>query len=142
MKRHAGFTLIELMVVVAILGILAALAFPSYTEYTTRSKRAAAASFLLEVASLQERYLLDTRAYSTSLSSLNITVPSEVSAHYSLGTSGSEITVGSAPPSFTITATPTGAQATRDAKCGYLRLQSDGTKSIGGTGTVAECWKR
>ena len=45
-KNHKGFTLIELMIVIAIIGILAAIAVPQYTDYVTRSRRADALSLI------------------------------------------------------------------------------------------------
>jgi type IV pilus assembly protein PilE len=56
MNRQKGFTLIEIMVVVAIIAILAAIALPSYSEYMARTRRGTAASCLLEVGQLVERH--------------------------------------------------------------------------------------
>jgi type IV pilus assembly protein PilE len=55
-SRSSGFTLIELMIVVAIVGILAAIAYPSYTEYVKRTHRSEIASLLTEQAQALERY--------------------------------------------------------------------------------------
>src|SRR5438270_6575573 len=52
-RRAAGVTLIELLIVVAVVGILAALAYPSYTAYRVRANRAAAQSFLVDLANRQ-----------------------------------------------------------------------------------------
>ena len=59
-KRHQhGFTLIEVMIVVAIIGILAAIAVPSYNAYVLRSHRAEARNFLLALAQrLEQNYTL------------------------------------------------------------------------------------
>src|SRR5512147_1482905 len=65
-----GFTLLELMIVVVIVGILAAIAYPSYMQYPRRSARAEAQSYLSNVATLQQQYLVDKRSYAPSLSSL------------------------------------------------------------------------
>src|SRR5260370_39287820 len=91
--RVAGFTLIELMITVAIIAVLAAIGYPSYTRYIARANRSAAESFMLEVTSRQERYLLDPRQYAAGLSSLGMTVPGTVSPDY-----GVTSTHLSAPP--------------------------------------------
>ncbi|MGO1463302.1 MAG: type IV pilin protein [Oleiphilaceae bacterium] len=56
-----GFTLIELMIVVAIIGILAAIAFPSYQNYVTKTRRADAQAALTGFATAMERYYTDSR---------------------------------------------------------------------------------
>ncbi|TVT35889.1 MAG: prepilin-type N-terminal cleavage/methylation domain-containing protein [Marinobacter vinifirmus] len=56
-----GFTLIELMIVVAIIGILAAIAFPSYQNYVTKTRRADAQAALTGFATAMERYYTDNR---------------------------------------------------------------------------------
>jgi len=127
----SGFTLIELMIVVAIVAILAAIAFPSYQRYLMRGARAAAESFMMDVASRQGQYLLDNRAYAASLTELGLTPPSNVSASYTVVVASP----GTNPPSFTVTGTPIGGQV--NDSCGTLGLASDGTKSASGTGS---CW--
>ena len=73
-NQYAGFTLIELMVTVAIIAILATVALPSYQNHVMRANRSAAASFLMEVANMQERYYLDARAYA-AVSYTHLTLP-------------------------------------------------------------------
>jgi type IV pilus assembly protein PilE len=60
---QAGFTLIELMVVVAIIGILAAVAMPSYRQYVVRASRVEAQAELLQLAALQEKIFLNSNSY-------------------------------------------------------------------------------
>lgn len=127
-NHERGFTLIELMVVVAIIAILAAIAYPSYQAQVRKSRRAAAASFLMQVAGRQQQRMLDVRSYASALADLNLSLPSEMTGHYTVA-----VVVGAAPPSFTLKATAVGMQAA-DPGCGELTLTNTGVKS------PTQCW--
>jgi len=131
-----GFTLIEVMITVAIIGILAAIAIPNYTRYITQGNRTAAESFMFEVASMQERYLVDNRAYGANLTALGYTtLPASVAPNYQI-----TVTATAAPPAYLITATPVNGQANQDTACGVLTLNNTGDKTAAGT-TPSNCWK-
>lgn len=137
-NKANGFTLIELMIVVAIVSILATVAYPAYMQYVVKAKRSAAQSFMMSVANKQEQFMLDSRSYASdpnALNTLQLAVPADVSCCYAISVAAS-----SPPPVYRITAIPTGSQLTNDAKCGSLTLDQAGQKSIGGTGAVTECW--
>lgn len=128
-KRMQGFTLIELMIVVAVVAILAVIALPSYAEYVKRGTRADAQAFLMEVALRQQQRLVDRRAYAATLGALGMSVPNSISGKYSVSMSAPAVV----PPSFTIAAAPQGAQTSE--ACGTLTLTSSGTR------TPAQCWQ-
>lgn len=137
--RARGFTLIELMITVAVIAILAAIAVPSYFNYTLRSNRSAAESVMQEIASAQERYMVDSRQFADSLSTLGYTVPNTVASSYSVAMVATAASVsGGTPPRYTITATPKGTQV-RDTGCATLTLNGDGSK-VASTGAT-NCWK-
>ncbi len=116
-----GFTLIEVMIVVAIVAILAAIAYPSYIAQVRKGHRAAAQSYLMDLAQREEQYMLDARTYVDSKAALGYsTDPSEVSPWYTV-----TITPGATPPTFTITATAVGSQA---ADAALLSINNLGTK--------------
>lgn len=137
-RKSRGFTLIEAMIVVAILGLLAAVAYPSYQDYVIKGNRSAAQSFMLEVASKQERYLLDARAYAADIAALGMTVPSSVSANYTI----TSAPTGGTPPGYDVTAVPIGNQLAKDTLCGTLTINATGTKTASGSGGVSQCWKQ
>lgn len=117
-----GFTLIELMVVVLVVAILAAIGIPSYRNHVIKTNRAAAESFMLQIANKQEQYLLDARTYTGTLGTggLNLSVPNNVSVNYTINLGNVTST------SFSITAIPTAVQA--DTRCGTIALDQSGSK--------------
>jgi type IV pilus assembly protein PilA len=70
MKKDEGFTLIELMIVIAIIGILAAIAIPQFSAYRKRSYNAAAEADLRNAATAQEAYFVDYSHYANAVSGL------------------------------------------------------------------------
>ena len=70
MKNQKGFTLIELMIVIAIIGILAAIAIPQFSAYRKRSYNAAAQSDLRNATTAQEAYFVDEQTYATAVGTL------------------------------------------------------------------------
>lgn len=126
----------ELMITVAIIAVLATIAYPSYVRYVVRANRSAAKTFMLEVASRQERYLVDARQYAPDLATLGMTAPATVSPNYNVTITN----VTTAPPGYVIQAVPAGAQQTNDADCATLTISSLGVKGASGPSGAASCW--
>jgi prepilin-type N-terminal cleavage/methylation domain-containing protein len=78
MSKRKGFTLIELLVVVLIIGILAAIALPQYNKAVLKSRTAQAALMLKAITDAQERYYLETGAYTNNIKDLDVVVPDEL----------------------------------------------------------------
>lgn len=137
-----GFTLIEILIVVAILGVLASIALPAYQNSVLRSGRAEAKSELLQVASDLERYFSNFNTYIDDALPLNTPAVADrdrttVNGLYviSVAACGS----GAIGNCFIATATPQGAQ-TGDT-CTTLTITNTGVRGATGA-TVDECWQR
>ena len=140
-----GFSLIELMVVVAIVAIISAIAYPSYQRYVIKAKRTVAQSALLQVADRQQQFFMDNKRFAADLNNLGFganpyvldddgmsTVASDTQAVYSLSLSNVTATT------WTATAAPLHGQLSRDSYCGSLSLTQTGAK--GKTGSSDKCW--
>ena len=145
-KNNKGFTLIEVMIVVAILGIIAAIATPSYTSYVRKGKRADAKVELLRLAQMQESYFVQNLSYASTLAQFGLagTVKSE-QEEYTMtidvkvpgtcdGTSVKPCT------GYTLLADATGSQS-NDGQCEDFTLSDTGVKGVTGTHTAKDCWK-
>ena len=142
-RPSAGFTLIELIVVVAIIGIIAAVALPNYTESQNKAKRTEAKTKLATAAQRQERWYTDNGTYTTDLAPLfGLTAGTTVysrednatTSAYTLSSAAGGC--GSITNCFIITAAPNYT----DSKCGTLSITNTGVKGASGTGGVASCW--
>jgi len=137
-RRPTGFTLIEIMIVVAVIAILAAIAYPSYQEQVRKTRRAEAQAALLELAQFLERNRTHTGRYDIDGAGNPITLPyTEVPREGA--TKYYTLTLETLTPSaFTLKATPQGPQA-GDTKCTSFSLAHTGAKTATGT-NAAHCW--
>lgn len=119
MKKSAGFTLTELLVVIIIAAILASLAIPSYREAVRRSDRRAAQAAMMEISNRERQYFLANRVYADH-DELGFTLPTELTGKYTFA-----IVPDDDPPGFLITFTAVGPQAAD----GKLTLDSNGAKT-------------
>lgn len=141
LQRLNGFTLIELMIVVAIIAIIAAIAYPSYINSVTKTNRAAAEGCLSEYANYMERYYTANMSYKNAPSPTS-TIGRQDCASAQLTGRNYTYSFPSNPTTstYTISAVPIGTQLSRDTQCGTLTLNQQGTRTASGSGGVANCW--
>jgi prepilin-type N-terminal cleavage/methylation domain-containing protein len=108
-KRPAGFTLVELAVVIVIIGVLAAFGVPRFIKSVERSKAAEAFEYLASIRTAQERYLAQNGTYATNLTDLDIV--NAPPKYFSVPSTFSSADTGSLQSSWTLTLTRTGSSA-------------------------------
>jgi len=128
MLKQKGFTLIELMIVVAIIAILGAIAFPSYQDQVRKTRRASAKADLMELASYMERYFTENNTY------VGATIAASGIANDNYAFTNPIPGLGAT--AYTLTVVPAGGQAADG--CGTMTLTQTGVKAH--TGAEAGCW--
>lgn len=135
-QKDKGFTLIELMIVVAVISILSAVAYPSYQDSVRKSRRADAKATLVQLAQFMERNYSLSQRYDKDSAGNAVTLPFTKSPvdgatkFYDLSLEASDQTT------FTLKAVPTGAQATD--VCATLKIDNAGARST--TSGRTDCW--
>ena len=138
-RSQMGFTLIELMIVVAIVGILSAIAYPSYAEYIRRGHRADARAGLLQAQQYLERASTATGVYPTALPT-TLTWAADTTKHYTIG-----FQLGNTNAAYIFIATRKAGGPQATDRCGDFTVTYTGVRSAlkhaSGT-TAAECWNK
>ncbi|AZV29069.1 pilus assembly protein [Pseudomonas syringae] len=131
-RTNRGFTLIEIMIVIAIIGIVITIGYPSLTEYVKKGRRADVVSTLSEQAQILERFYSKNNVY-TGVTGL------------STGNDFYTITPTITDQTFLLTATRKTGTAMATDKCGDFTLTNTGVRSMNNatTGlTTKDCWGR
>lgn len=144
--KAQGFTLIELMIVVAIVGILAVIAYPSYQAQANKSRRADGIAKILEVAQKQERWFSQNQSYASALITLGYpaTLDSDEGYYRITLADATACTTGAFVGCFTVTATNQGAQNS-DTRCETLSVNDRGQRTATDSAspandTTADCY--
>lgn len=134
-RKARGFTLIELMVVVAVVGILVAIAYPSFTEYLRKSRRTDGKRAVMEAAAAMEKHFSTHLTYAgATLGTSGIYPASSPDGFYALSFSAAP-----SAAAYAISAEPTGSQ--RQDKCHTFTYDQLGVAGVaGGTLAAKDCW--
>ncbi len=137
-RPQKGFTLIEILIVIAILALLAAIAIPNYAEYTRKARRSDAQNTLMTLSNNLEKYYSDNNTYVTDATAMGYATSPIISpeGHYSVAITAGGDGIG---VSYVATATPVaGSPQATDTDCATITYNSTGLK--GSTPAGNDCW--
>ena len=135
--RHGGFTLIEMMIVVAVIALLGSVALPAYQNSVSKSRRSDARTALVTTAQLMERYATEHGSVGYSTATLNNTTGPTVVAKPASDNGYYLMTLGNlTATTFTLSAVPQGSQSSDG--CGTFTLNESGVRGASGSGSG--CW--
>lgn len=160
--RHGGYTMTEMLIVLAMIGIVAAIAFPSYRSYVERTQRTVAKTAISDILSRQESYAVDHKRYAGDFARLGYPGTGTASTAYAnnrgeislsatgalyrlelkanSGTIASCSGLGGTPSAFAYAVLATPADSKVDPRCGALCMTSTGQR--GAAGGAETCWQR
>jgi type IV pilus assembly protein PilE len=140
-----GFTLIEVMIVVAIIALLASIGYPSYTAYIAKANRQAAKNMAYQLADRQEQFFLDNRSYAPNLTTLGYAADvmalddgGQLSIPVAEMRYVFRVAPGATATTYLLQMAPIQIQAQRDVQCGMLTLTHTGEQDQ--TGASDDCW--
>lgn len=141
----AGFTLIELMIVVAVVGILSAIAYPNYQCYVARSQRSSAIGVMMEASQFMERFFTTNNGYNQDVNGAAVVLPASLTASPREGNVSYDIALSNlSGTTYTVTATPRVASACTPV-CGALSQNQLLQRTANGgnvAAIVAACFQR
>ena len=138
-RPAAGFSLIEVMIVVVIVALLLSLAYPSYQEFLMKSRRTEAKELLYTAAQRQQQFFTMNDVYTTNAADDLEVSTSSSNGYYTLSIAVGH--TGDIATSYSMSATPvTGTSQAADTACGAFTLTSLGVKSASGSQTTPPCW--
>lgn len=144
-RRSEGFTLIELMIVLAVVGVLLAIALPSYQDSTRKSRRSEAVTALTQLQQAQERHRAINTGYAATFAALSASAPSST-PNYSLsidaaGPGGYQITASARADSPQFGDTACRGLIVRAAS-GVMIYESVNAAAVVDTTNTNRCWAR
>lgn len=143
-SRNSGFTLIELMIVVAIVAILASIALPSYTSYVARAKRADARTQLVQAAQFMQRFYAANDTFEKDRADHDVIdqIPETLKQSPADSTAIYELEIPTATStSYEIHMVPVSGGSMAADSCGTFTLTSTGIRGVSGTTARDTCWK-